>query len=56
MYDIIPDIHGQAEKLKAALTNLGYRDRTVPGGIAIQIATASFSETISTVGLKTALS
>ena len=27
MYDIIPDIHGQAEKLKAALTNLGYRDR-----------------------------
>lgn len=27
MYDIIPDIHGQAEKLKAALTNLGYTDR-----------------------------
>jgi hypothetical protein len=27
MYDIIPDIHGQADKLKAALTNLGYRER-----------------------------
>lgn len=27
MYDIIPDIHGQADKLKAALTNLGYQDR-----------------------------
>jgi hypothetical protein len=27
MYDIVPDIHGQAEKLKAALTNLGYQDR-----------------------------
>ena len=24
MYDIIPDIHGQSEKLKLALTNLGY--------------------------------
>lgn len=27
MYDIIPDIHGQAEKLRSALTNLGYRER-----------------------------
>ncbi len=27
MHDIIPDIHGQADKLKAALTNLGYQDR-----------------------------
>ena len=27
MYDIIPDIHGQADKLKAALTSLGYRER-----------------------------
>lgn len=26
MYDILPDIHGQAGKLKAALTNLGYKD------------------------------
>lgn len=25
MYDIIPDIHGQVEKLKGALTTLGYR-------------------------------
>ena len=23
-YDLIPDIHGQAEKLKSVLTNLGY--------------------------------
>ena len=27
MYDIIPDIHGQAEKLKRALVNLGYEYR-----------------------------
>jgi len=27
MYDIIPDIHGQSEKLTGALTGLGYRDR-----------------------------
>lgn len=27
MYDIIPDIHGQAEKLKSALVNLGYEYR-----------------------------
>ncbi|WP_439156001.1 metallophosphoesterase [Yoonia sp.] len=27
MYDIIPDIHGQAAKLKGALTELGYRMR-----------------------------
>ena len=27
MYDIIPDIHGQAEKLKGALVNLGYEYR-----------------------------
>ena len=27
MYDIIPDIHGQSEKLKQALTNLGYENR-----------------------------
>lgn len=27
MYDIIPDLHGQAAKLTAALTDLGYRDR-----------------------------
>ena len=27
MYDIIPDIHGQAEKLKTALTGLGYRQK-----------------------------
>ena len=27
MYDIIPDIHGQSEKLKGALANLGYRNR-----------------------------
>lgn len=27
MYDIIPDIHGQSEKLKHALQQLGYRDR-----------------------------
>jgi hypothetical protein len=27
MYDIIPDIHGQSEKLKLALTNLGYEHR-----------------------------
>ena len=27
MYDIIPDIHGQADKLKGALKNLGYRYR-----------------------------
>lgn len=26
MHDIIPDIHGQAEKLRGALTNLGYRE------------------------------
>jgi hypothetical protein len=26
MYDIIPDIHGQAEKLRARLTALGYKD------------------------------
>ena len=26
MYDIIPDIHGQAEKLKSRLTDLGYRE------------------------------
>lgn len=28
MYDIIPDIHGQSEKLTARLTFLGYRSRT----------------------------
>jgi hypothetical protein len=28
LYDIIPDIHGQAEKLRAALKNLGYRQRS----------------------------
>jgi len=27
MYDVIPDIHGQAEKLKTALRNLGYFER-----------------------------
>ena len=27
MYDIIPDIHGQAGKLRAALRNLGYSER-----------------------------
>ena len=27
MYDVIPDIHGQVEKLKAALSNLGYTER-----------------------------
>lgn len=27
MYDVIPDIHGQADKLKGALNNLGYRER-----------------------------
>jgi len=27
MYDIIPDIHGQAEKLTSRLTSLGYRER-----------------------------
>ena len=27
MYDIIPDIHGHADKLKAALTALGYQKR-----------------------------
>ena len=27
MYDVIPDIHGQAEKLKPALRNLGYSER-----------------------------
>ena len=27
MYDVIPDIHGQSEKLKGALGNLGYRER-----------------------------
>ncbi len=27
MFDIIPDIHGQAGKLKSALTQLGYRER-----------------------------
>jgi Calcineurin-like phosphoesterase len=27
MFDIIPDIHGQADKLKVALSNLGYRER-----------------------------
>ena len=26
MYDIIPDIHGQAGKLRSRLTNLGYRE------------------------------
>lgn len=27
MYDIIPDIHGQAGKLRAALRNLGYSEK-----------------------------
>lgn len=27
MFDILPDIHGQIEKLTSALTRLGYRDR-----------------------------
>lgn len=27
MFDVIPDIHGQSEKLKGALRNLGYRER-----------------------------
>jgi hypothetical protein len=27
MYDVIPDIHGQAAKLKGALSELGYRER-----------------------------
>ena len=27
MYDIIPDIHGQAGKLKSALTSLGYEQK-----------------------------
>ena len=27
LYDIVPDIHGQAEKLRGTLTRLGYRDR-----------------------------
>ena len=27
MYDVIPDIRGQAEKLKAALRNLGYSEK-----------------------------
>ncbi len=27
MYDVIPDIHGQAGKLKTALSNLGYAER-----------------------------
>lgn len=27
MYDVIPDIHGQADKLKSALNDLGYRER-----------------------------
>ena len=27
MFDVIPDIHGQADKLKSALGNLGYRER-----------------------------
>lgn len=27
MYDVVPDIHGQAGKLKTALSNLGYAER-----------------------------
>jgi hypothetical protein len=27
LYDILPDIHGQSEKLRKALTNLGYTER-----------------------------
>ena len=27
MYDVIPDIHGQAKKLKSALSNLGYSEK-----------------------------
>lgn len=27
MFDVIPDIHGQADKLKGALGNLGYQER-----------------------------
>ena len=34
MYDIIPDIHGHAGKLKTALSNLGYVEGFPQQGIA----------------------